>query len=81
MVRVSTRFVGRIGSGVRIGARFKKNARLVSRLGSGLRLVGRRVRFYISSCAVVHAVVRRAVRFYGHQNNNPCAGTGSTMVA
>ena len=63
MVRVSTRFVGRIGSGVRIGTRFQKNARLVSRLGSGLRLMGRvgsEVRFnnsfHILSCAVIRAV-------------------------
>ena len=41
MVKVRTRLVGRIGSGVRVGASFQKNARLVGRLGSGLRLVGR----------------------------------------
>ena len=38
-VRVRTRLVGRIGSGVRVSASFQKNASFVGRIGSGPRFV------------------------------------------
>jgi len=40
-VRVRTRLVGRIGSGVRVSACFQKNARLVGRLRPVPRLTSR----------------------------------------